>query len=105
MVCLQIRPQKRADRKKDKKQADYFLFEHREHENYLGFQKIIAGLLSVYYDRTRGNEKRLGFEYFASGRGYDKKLGSIPYVKEHGDLNIGKKEKALNRPSGKVWVR
>ena len=30
---------------------------------------------------------------FASGRGYDKKLGSIPYVKEHGDLNMEKKKK------------
>ncbi|RHT58691.1 hypothetical protein DW757_03630 [Clostridium sp. AM29-11AC] len=86
-------PKREQPGKKTKKQADYFLFEHREHENYLGFQKIIAGLLSVYYDRTRGNEKRLGFEYFASGRGYDKKLGSIPYVKEHGDLNMEKKKK------------
>ena len=45
-------------------------------------------------------KKRLGFEYFASGRGYDKKLGSIPYVKEHGDLNNGKKRKSSEPP---VW--
>lgn len=86
-------PKREQPGKKAKKQADYIFFEHREHENYLGFQKIIGGLLSVYYDRTRGNEKRLGFEYFASGRGYDKKLGSISYVKEHGDFNMEKKKK------------
>jgi len=44
--------------------------------------------LNVYYDKTRGNERRLGFALLSSGRGYDEKLGEIPYQKEHGDRKL-----------------
>ncbi len=77
--------------KESEKKAKYFFFEHRENEKYLGFSLIISGILNVYYDKTRANERRLGFSLLGSGRGYDKKLGAIPYQKEHGDRNLKRK--------------
>ena len=86
-------PKREQPGKKTKKQLIISSLSTESMKIIWDFRRLFAGLLSVYYDRTRGNEKRLGFEYFASGRGYDKKLGSIPYVKEHGDLNMEKKKK------------
>lgn len=84
-------PEKEKEEKERERKAEYLLFEHKENEKYLGFQLIISGLLAVYYDKTRGNERRLGFGYFGSGRGCDKRLGYIPYEKEHGDRNMEKR--------------
>lgn len=81
---------KTKQEEKPEKKAKYMLFKHEEEGMYLGFQLIINNLLTVYYDKTRGNERRLGFGGFGSGRGYDKLLGTIPYVKEHGDMNLEK---------------
>ncbi|MEY8338021.1 DUF6602 domain-containing protein [Lachnospiraceae bacterium 62-35] len=74
--------------KSEKKAAEYILFEHRDEEAHLGFQMIIRHILGVYYDKSRGNHRTLGFTAFEPGRGYDKKLGMIPYVKEHGDFRM-----------------
>lgn len=74
--------------KESEKKAKYFFYRHKKNEKYLGFSLIINGILNVYYDKTRGNEKRLGFALLSSGRGYDEKLGEIPYQKEHGDRKL-----------------
>lgn len=78
----------RGKPKKEKKAAEYMLFKHGEKEAYFGFQMILNGILSVYYAKSRGNDRTLGFTSFESGRGYDKSLGFIPYVKERGDRKI-----------------
>ena len=68
-------------KKESEKKARYLFYEHKENEKYLGFSLIINGILNVYYDKTRGTERRLGFALLGSGRGYDKYLGEIPYQK------------------------
>lgn len=78
---------KKADKEIEKK-AKYCFYKHKKSEKYLGFSLIINGILNVYYDKTRGNERRLGFALLSSGRGYDEKLGEIPYQKEHGDRKL-----------------
>ena len=65
--------------------AEYIMFDHEDGEAYFGFQILLKGILDVYYDKTRGNSRNLGFTAFEPGRGYDRKLGEIPYIKEHGD--------------------
>ena len=78
-------------KKESEKKARYLFYEHKENEKYLGFYLIINGILNVYYDKTRGTERRLGFALLGSGRGYDKYLGEIPYQKEQGDRNLKRK--------------
>lgn len=58
--------------------AEYLYFEHTETETHLGLQYILTGILSVMYDPTRSKIYRPGFTGFPSGRGLDKKLGTIP---------------------------
>lgn len=57
--------------------AKYIFFEHKDDEQHMGFQFILTGLLSVYYDETRNYISRPGFTSFPSNRKYDKCLGEI----------------------------
>jgi len=57
--------------------ARYVVFNHKENESHLGFQFLITGILSVFYDETRRNIKRPGYTAFPSGRKHDKELGKI----------------------------
>lgn len=59
------------------KNADYCFFEHGTNEQCLGFQFLLTGLFSVYYDDSRNNISRPGFTAFPSGRKFDCSLGSI----------------------------
>ena len=43
----------------------------------MGFQFLLTGILSVYYDKTRNYISRPGFTAFPSHRACDKKLGDI----------------------------
>ena len=43
----------------------------------MGFQFLLTGILSVYYDNTRNYISRPGFTAFPSHRACDKKLGDI----------------------------
>lgn len=57
--------------------AEYLYFNHNEEEMHLGFQFILTGILSVYYDHSRNNISRPGFTAFPSRRACDNKLGEI----------------------------
>ena len=57
--------------------GEYIFFDHTDEELYMGFQFILTGLLSVYYDETRSFISRPGFTAFPSHRGCNKKLGEI----------------------------
>lgn len=70
------RPEKQGDRT-----SSYIYFEHQDNESHLGLQFILTGILSVYYDETRNNIKRLGFTSFPSNRRFDGKFDSIQYSK------------------------
>lgn len=43
----------------------------------MGFQFLLTGILSVYYEKTRNYISRPGFTAFPSHRACDKKLGDI----------------------------
>jgi hypothetical protein len=58
-------------------EAKYILMKHKKTELHLGFQFILTGLLSVYYDETRNKNRRPGFTAFPSNRRHDKELGAI----------------------------
>lgn len=66
---------KRPD--KDNSNAEYIYFTHKENETHLGFQFLLTGILSVYYDPTRNVRERPGFTGFPSGRKHDGSLGTI----------------------------
>ena len=57
--------------------AEYLYFDHNDEEMQLGFQFILTGILSVYYDKSRNNISRPGFTVFPSRRACKKKLGEI----------------------------
>lgn len=57
--------------------AEYIFFRHTDEEQHIGFQFILTGLLSVYYDETRNFISRPGFTAFPSYRNCNKKLGVI----------------------------
>lgn len=57
--------------------AEYICFEHNLEEEHLGFQFLLTGILSVYYDNTRNLISRPGFTAFPSYRSCDMKLGEI----------------------------
>ncbi|KEK22841.1 DUF6602 domain-containing protein [Bacillus gaemokensis] len=57
--------------------AEYIYFKHKEGEQHLGFQYLLTGLLSVYYDPTRNYLTRPGFTGFPSNRDSDVVLGKI----------------------------
>lgn len=59
------------------KVGEYVYFNHGENEKHLGFQFLLTGILSVYYDPTRNYISRPGFTAFPSYRKCDKKLGDI----------------------------
>ncbi|MGO7685585.1 DUF6602 domain-containing protein [Rhizobium ruizarguesonis] len=63
-----------------KLQAKYLYFKHAANERHLGFQFLISGILSVYYDKTRQRRERPGFTAFPN-RKASKSLGIIPYQK------------------------
>ncbi len=64
-------------RPKDGKTAEYIYFNHNAEEMHMGFQFLLTGILSVYYDKTRNFIARPGFTAFPSQRSCDKKLGDI----------------------------
>ena len=64
-------------RRPTKNVAEYISFVHREDEIHLGFQFLLTGLLSVYYDCTRNHISRPGFTAFPSDRKCDMQLGEI----------------------------
>lgn len=64
-------------RPKNKGSAKYVYFEHSDEEQHIGFQFILTGILSVFYDRTRSSINRPGFTAFPSGRKHNKLLGTI----------------------------
>ena len=57
--------------------GNYLYFKHRNEEQHLGFQFLLTGLLSVYYDPTRNLISRPGFTGFESNRDADSILGYI----------------------------
>ena len=57
--------------------AEYLYFDHNDEEMQLGFQFILTGILSVYYDKSRNNISRPGFTVFPSRRACNKKIGEI----------------------------
>ena len=63
--------------KQGKDNANYLFFKHADEEQHLGFQFLLTGILSVYYDPTRNSISRPGFTSFPSNRKCDKKLGII----------------------------
>lgn len=67
---------KRRPKGKSKK-AEYCYFKHEQNEQCLGFQFLLTGLLSVYYDASRNTVSRPGFTAFPSGRNYNSLLGTI----------------------------
>jgi hypothetical protein len=62
---------------KEPNSASLILMKHKEDEKHLGFQFILTGLLSVYYDSTRNQNRRPGFTAFPSNREEDRVLGKI----------------------------
>ncbi len=64
-------------RPKSGKVGEYIFFNHSEEEIHMGFQFLLTGILSVYYDETRNYISRPGFTAFPSQRDCDKKLGDI----------------------------
>lgn len=64
-------------RPKQGKVAEYLYFNHSEEEMHLGFQFMLTGILSVYYDKSRNNISRPGFTAFPSRRACNRKLGNI----------------------------
>lgn len=69
-------------------EATYVGFNHSEEHSHLGFQFLLTGLLSVFYDETRRNVRRPGFTAFPAGRAPDRKLGKLcksppDFVKEN----------------------
>ena len=70
---------KKRPRKEDN--AEYLFFNHSEEEMHLGFQFLITGILSVYYDESRNDISRPGFTAFPSRRACNKKLGDIKVAK------------------------
>lgn len=57
--------------------ARYVWIDHGDDEFHFGLQLILTGVLSTYYDPTRGPRRRPGFSGFESGRSHDKQLGTI----------------------------
>lgn len=64
-------------RPQDGEVGEYIFFSHSEEEIHLGFQFLLTGILSVYYDKTRNYISRPGFTAFPSHRACDKRLGDI----------------------------
>lgn len=64
-------------RPQDGEVGEYIFFNHSGEEVHMGFQFLLTGILSVYYDKTRNYISRLGFTAFPSHRACDKKLGDI----------------------------
>ena len=64
-------------RPQDEEVGEYIFFNHNDEEIHLGFQFLLTGILSVYYDKTRNFISRPGFTAFPSHRACDKKLGDI----------------------------
>lgn len=59
------------------KSARYMYVELGDDELHQGFQFILSGILSVYYDKTRSGVRRPGYTAFAPKPA--KELGKIPY--------------------------
>ena len=64
-------------RHQDGEVGEYIFFNHSGEEVHMGFQFLLTGILSVYYDKTRNYISRPGFTAFPSHRACDKKLGDI----------------------------
>lgn len=57
--------------------ARYVWIDHSDGEHHFGLQLVLTGILSAYYDQSRGRHRRPGFSGFESGRNHDKGLGKI----------------------------
>ncbi|MCM1221639.1 MAG: hypothetical protein NC548_44890 [Lachnospiraceae bacterium] len=64
-------------RPRNERNAEYLYFNHKKEELHLGFQFMLTGILSVYYDKSRNNISRPGFTAFPSRRACNRKLGDI----------------------------
>ena len=65
-------------RPKDFSKAEYLYFKHNSSEEiHLGFQFLLTGILSVYYDNSRNGVSSPGFTAFPSGKDSDEILGEI----------------------------
>ena len=53
-------------RPQDGEVGEYIFFNHSEEEAHMGFQFLLTGILSVYYDKTRNYISRPGFTAFPS---------------------------------------
>lgn len=73
---------KRPAQGNELQKAEYLFFKHKDEELHLGFQFLLTGILSVYYDETRNTVSRPGFTAFISGRHCNKKLGEIELKKQ-----------------------
>ncbi|GHD40978.1 hypothetical protein GCM10017083_04780 [Thalassobaculum fulvum] len=69
---------KKRPRKNKNDSANYLYFKFNSDEQHFGFQMLMSGIMSVYYDSTRRNVKRPGFTAFPR-RSPDEKLGQIPF--------------------------
>lgn len=64
-------------RPQNREVGECIFFRHSEEETHLGFQFLLTGILSVYYDKTRNHISGPGFTAFPSSRACNKKLGDI----------------------------
>lgn len=60
--------------------AQYIYLDHKKRSDgklHIGLQLIITGILSVFYDKSRRNIKRLGFTAFEAGQSHTETLGNV----------------------------
>lgn len=68
---------------KEKRNAEFQLYIHKEGEEHLGLQFLIDGILDTYY--AVHNEKKPGYVSFPRGKEYSKKNCMISYDKERSE--------------------
>ena len=73
---FKVRPEKKLT--DTNKSARYMYVSLGEDELHQGFQFLLSGILSVYYDKTRSSVKRPGYTAFAAKRA--RELGKIPFA-------------------------
>lgn len=66
------------ERKKAKRETNYYFYEYALGKHYLGFQLILQNILSVYYENTTETIGSPGF-IDNSNEGYTKKWGALEY--------------------------
>lgn len=66
------------ERKRTKKETNYYFYEYDSGKHYWGFQLILQNILSVYYENTTEIMASPGY-LDNSGEGYTKKWGALEY--------------------------